>query len=933
MSITSSPAQAYYIEKSLKNGWRTRLEMRPRAIDGNYTKWVQLPDDLVLNDITTSSIKDDLPIGLVESKNMKISIDMHRLLMLINDDSLDATYKNDLIDFKDYLLDPMIVTDMTSINANLKDRKVYNTWNFFIKKMDLVKSFVSVDTVSIIITAPGPSPAPVNLDDFLYIEQYLEDDYILFTGFVKAYRYLGSNSWEIVVATSALNENDYLLSQSGTVHNYDQDISYPYTAINFNEWLMEASCVQKDNIEREIFLNKTQNTLVLDLVDSGRYALEQVNYDTLNHEIYEEGGKIAQMGYNFGNGQDFVFDIYNPRLEKREFETFRSQAENINSEEYDILLTPYFLKVDTLFNLILEQTHLIWEKYCMHNEDVSTYISVGSLSKHPYYYHNFFRPLYEDNHDYVTNIDSEGIVWLNVDNEWVREDENSIDLFFISSLRDENEAGITRGGFLSNQGETSWGKSYTNAWEFLTSCAESGGVCANISFKSFQLTTGFVGDTSRYIHKGYYPQFTVTFINDNVLFTNSISDVSSPNFDLGIDTVLKTGYNLLKSTKITATGYSDSDSDEMVEASYENKFSKGSDEWNIKDIPFNTSLSAKCEFGKKNKLIFDPREYDLYRTSKEIVEDKKYYGTPLFNTRKLYFKKQTPGNLVTQWIKVHDQVNLFQNINDGFTAIDLLESLSNTFYSVFKNYLFQIKGALDPDNLPGVNAIYKSRELDPDDLVTPGNENPYFRVVESKYGLIDGSGIVATELIKLGTKDGRTNPYPWENIIPEPLSTIDTRAILYKISGTGPDILSYFNVKYFSFDKFTPSNVTKERLNNDDLEKLEEVLRTIQTRTSYQKILSIYLTETFSKSTQFLYETSFIMEDSFSGVYDFLEPGNLEFQGSQQVGNIINVSDNSIPDDIADFYNISESRNYILLSTECDFNSCTVKNSYFVYGT
>lgn len=158
----------YYVDRTIQNGWRTRLELRPRGyLDGDFPKmyYVEIPASLFDVEIKTKAEYDGLPYGLIDNKSMTLRINLQHLQELIEEykalldefnptpnegengkyDDLYEKYTN-LKDFQYYVLNPIhIITGsprwfgdepfefvdsnkLRTVRGYEEDTYVYNTW-------------------------------------------------------------------------------------------------------------------------------------------------------------------------------------------------------------------------------------------------------------------------------------------------------------------------------------------------------------------------------------------------------------------------------------------------------------------------------------------------------------------------------------------------------------------------------------------------------------------------------------------------------------------------------------------------------------------------------------------------------------------------------------------------------------------------------------
>jgi len=129
-----TPENYYTIERTLKNGKKAKITMYPRAIAGEYTKEVAIPPECIVVPKTSASI-DDLPIGLVNKKSMKLSIDLQYLLDYYNKykDDIDpdvVTYAEDVYKLWYYIINSYITYSSFSLTYNiyLTDFTIFNSW-------------------------------------------------------------------------------------------------------------------------------------------------------------------------------------------------------------------------------------------------------------------------------------------------------------------------------------------------------------------------------------------------------------------------------------------------------------------------------------------------------------------------------------------------------------------------------------------------------------------------------------------------------------------------------------------------------------------------------------------------------------------------------------------------------------------------------------
>jgi len=408
----------------MRNGWRARLEFRPRGTSGSYNQetnwgdslWIQIPPEIIFSDIKIKSGWETLPYGVIPAKSMTLKVNLELLLDLADEeDAREAGAESyNLRTLHYYITNPLIINntlfriDYHDLNCNgqfaLENTYIYNTWCLY------------TDRGKTSLTYPSET---------------------------------------------------FVHGTSGAYHN------------NF---FPEGIFIQTYSIEQTVNLTKKSEPVTFTLQDSIVWAFNAIKhtdiYNSLDPYYTKKHYHAAPKVTDGWQPLPCVLDFIQTNSDKRDFERNGDYAKARFSD-----LFAWSTTLDHFYERLFELSYKMWCNYCIHDtafyKDYDSGMK-GIFADHPMYRHNFFTQAVTDH----TSEKGNSLIWdISNPNNCLRTDHNTRIIFKVDNKYLDTTNYIINdfpGGLLSggndNYDEDSFCKTYQNSvFSFLTdNTAQSG---------------------------------------------------------------------------------------------------------------------------------------------------------------------------------------------------------------------------------------------------------------------------------------------------------------------------------------------------------------------------------------------------------------------------------------------------------------------------
>jgi hypothetical protein len=375
----------FYCDRQLQNGWKTRIEFRPRGyIDPDHVikTMIPFPASLLDEDIIIKSAYEDLPYGMIDNKSMTIKLNLEHLQDMI--DEIMA-----LIVSKGY--------DYTALSAG-DDLNFDDLWTDYINLKDLQYWLQNP-----ILEVTGTSFYLGTYDPFLF------ESGESMTVFRYAPHYV-YNTWCIYS-----NRGNTTLHSGGY-----PDTSYTGDPQTYNnDFYVEGIFCQTNVIGETVNLKSQYEYVDVVLQDSIITAMSACKFSHL-YKLLDPYFYLVDQSYKSLE----IFQVYTEN-------TVIGASKNIKYYEYEDPLRAgssiYFRQItlDHFYNRLFEYVYKYWRLMVMRDpfsttmyNGVSAYTGTmfDIFKEHPLYKHIF----YKQKNDELTSSKGDPVNWTKIGSNYTR---------------------------------------------------------------------------------------------------------------------------------------------------------------------------------------------------------------------------------------------------------------------------------------------------------------------------------------------------------------------------------------------------------------------------------------------------------------------------------------------------------------------------------